>query len=61
MKNLLLKSAILTACTFAAIDRAPQAAVAGGIGNNYIGPSVTFGNGSTVNLVSQIIYLCVLT
>jgi hypothetical protein len=48
MKNLLLKSAILTACIFGAIDRAPQAAVAGGIGNNYIGPSVNFGNGSSV-------------
>lgn len=48
MKNILLKSAILTACVFVAIERAPQAAVAGGIGNNYIGPSVNFGNGSTV-------------
>jgi hypothetical protein len=48
MKSILLKSAILTACIFAALDRAPQAAFAGGIGNNYIGPSVSFGNGSTV-------------
>jgi hypothetical protein len=48
MKNILLKSAILSACVFVAIERAPQAAVAGGLGNNYIGPSVNFGNGSTV-------------
>jgi hypothetical protein len=48
MKNFLLNSAIITACTFVALARAPQAAVAGGIGNNYIGPSVNFGNGSTV-------------
>ncbi len=48
MKNLLINSAILTACVFAAIDRTPQAALAGGVGNNYIGPSVNFGNGTTV-------------
>lgn len=48
MKNLLIKSAIFTACAFAAIELAPKAAVAGGLGNNYIGPSVNFGGGSTV-------------
>ncbi len=48
MKTILLRSAILTACLFAAIGRAPQAAFAGGIGNNYIGPSGTFGNSQSV-------------
>ena len=48
MKKLLLVPAILFSLVITAITQAPQAALAGGIGNNNIGPSVTFGGGSTV-------------
>lgn len=48
MKKLLLIPAILATFITTAITQAPQAAVAGGIGNNYIAPSVTFGGGSSV-------------
>lgn len=47
MKKLLLVPAILFSLVITAITQAPQAALAGGIGNNNIGPSVTFGGGST--------------
>jgi opacity protein-like surface antigen len=46
MKKLLLLPAIL-ASLFAAITQTP-AAMAGGIGNNYVGPAVTFGGGQSV-------------
>ena len=46
MKKLLLLPAIF-ASLFAGITQAPTAAVAGGIGNNYVGPSVTFGGGQS--------------
>ncbi|WP_310483520.1 hypothetical protein [Chamaesiphon sp. VAR_48_metabat_403] len=48
MKKLLLIPAILATLIATAITQAPQAAVAGGIGNNYIAPTVTFGGGSSV-------------
>jgi hypothetical protein len=48
MKKLLLVPAILFSLVMTAITQAPQAALAGGIGNNNIGPSVTFGGGSSV-------------
>jgi hypothetical protein len=47
MKNILIKSAIFLTCIILGVDRASQSAIAGGIGNNYIGPSVSFGGGST--------------
>mgnify|MGYP000099480827 CR=1 FL=1 len=47
MKNLLLIPAILASLVAAAIAQAPTAALAGGIGNNYIAPSVTFGGRQT--------------
>ncbi|WP_310413336.1 hypothetical protein [Chamaesiphon sp. OTE_8_metabat_110] len=47
MKKLLLLPAIL-ASLVAAITQSPTAAMAGGIGNNYIGPAVTFGGGQSV-------------
>jgi opacity protein-like surface antigen len=46
MKKLLLIPAILTSIMTAAIAN-PQSALAGGIGNNYIAPSVTFGGGQS--------------
>jgi hypothetical protein len=48
MKKFLLIPAILIASMIAAITQTPQAALAGGIGNNYIAPSVSFGGGSSV-------------
>ena len=48
MKNLLLLPAILASLVAAAIAQAPTAALAGGIGNNYIAPSVTFGGRQTI-------------
>ncbi|WP_295615292.1 hypothetical protein [Chamaesiphon sp. GL140_3_metabinner_50] len=48
MKKFLLIPAILATLITTAITQAPQAAVAGGIGNNYISPSVTFGGGTSV-------------
>ncbi len=48
MKKLLLVPAILFSLVMTAITQAPQAALAGGVGNNNIGPSVTFGGGSSV-------------
>jgi opacity protein-like surface antigen len=48
MKKLLLVPAILFSLVITALTQAPQAALAGGIGNNNIGPSVTFGGGSSV-------------
>jgi hypothetical protein len=48
MKKLLLIPAILFAAIFSAITQSPQTALAGGIGNNYVAPSVTFGGGSSV-------------
>jgi opacity protein-like surface antigen len=46
MKKLLLIPAIFA--SLAAATQAPQSALAGGIGNNHIGPSVTFGGGQSV-------------
>jgi hypothetical protein len=46
MPKFLLFPVILAACA-AAITQAPTAAVAGGVGNNYIAPAVTFGGGTT--------------
>ncbi len=48
MKKLLFIPAMLFAVVMAAITQSPQAALAGGIGNNYIAPSVTLGGGSSV-------------
>ncbi len=48
MKKFLFIPAILATCVLTAITQSPRAAVAGGIGNNYIAPSVTFGGGSSV-------------
>ena len=48
MKKLLLIPAILATLIATAITQAPQSALAGGVGNNYIAPSVTFGDGATV-------------
>ena len=48
MKKLLLIPAILATLITTAITQSPQAALAGGIGNNYVAPSVTFGGGSSV-------------
>lgn len=48
MKKLLLVPAVLFSLVMTAMTQAPQAALAGGIGNNNIGPSVTFGSGSSV-------------
>ncbi|WP_373543260.1 hypothetical protein [Chamaesiphon sp.] len=48
MKKLLLLPAILASLIAAAITQAPTAAMAGGIGNNYIAPAVGFGGGQTV-------------
>jgi opacity protein-like surface antigen len=48
MKKLLLLSAILTTWIAAAITQAPNPALAGGIGNNYVAPAVTFGGGQSV-------------
>ena len=48
MKKLLFIPAILISLIVTAITQTPQAALAGGIGNNNIGPSVTFGSGSSV-------------
>ena len=47
MKKLLFLPAIL-ASLIAAITQSPTAAMAGGIGNNYVGPAVTFGDGQSV-------------
>jgi opacity protein-like surface antigen len=47
MKKLLLIPAIF-ASLMTATTQAPQSALAGGIGNNHIGPSVTFGGGQSV-------------
>jgi hypothetical protein len=48
MKKLLLLPAIVASLIAAAITQAPTAALAGGIGNNYIAPAVTFGGGQSV-------------
>jgi hypothetical protein len=48
MKNFLLIPAILATCIATAITQTPKSALAGGVGNNYIAPSVTFGNGATL-------------
>jgi hypothetical protein len=48
MKKLLFIPALLATCVVTALTQAPQAALAGGIGNNYIAPSVTFGNSTSV-------------
>jgi hypothetical protein len=48
MKKLLPLFAIAATCIVTALTQAPEAAVAGGIGNNYIGPAVTFGGGQSV-------------
>jgi hypothetical protein len=48
MKKLLPLFAIVATCLTTAVTQAPEAAMAGGIGNNYIAPSVTFGGGSSV-------------
>ena len=48
MKKLFLLPAILMALVATAVTQSPQAALAGGIGNNYIAPSVSFGGGSSV-------------
>lgn len=48
MKNFLFIPASLVICAAATIAQSPTAAVAGGIGNNYIAPGVTFGGGQTV-------------
>jgi opacity protein-like surface antigen len=48
MKNFLFVPASLAVCAAAAITQSPTAAMAGGIGNNYIAPGVTFGGGQTV-------------
>jgi opacity protein-like surface antigen len=48
MKKFLFIPAIIVTGVVAAITQAPTAALAGGIGNNYIAPSVTFGSGSSV-------------
>jgi opacity protein-like surface antigen len=48
VKKLLFIPAILFAVVIAAITQSQQSALAGGIGNNYIAPSVTLGGGSSV-------------
>jgi hypothetical protein len=48
MKKHLFISASLAISAAAAITQSPTAAMAGGIGNNYIAPGVTFGGGQTV-------------
>jgi hypothetical protein len=48
MKKLLPLFAIAATCIATALTQAPEAAMAGGIGNNYIGPAVTFGGGQSV-------------
>jgi opacity protein-like surface antigen len=48
MKKLLFIPTLLLATVVAAIAPSTQSALAGGIGNNYIAPAVTFGGGSTV-------------
>jgi opacity protein-like surface antigen len=48
MKNFLIISTIFATLMTAAVTQAPTAAVAGGIGNNYVAPAVTFGGGQTV-------------
>ena len=48
MKKLFLLPAILMTLVATAVTQSPQAARAGGIGNNYIAPSVTFGGGSSL-------------
>jgi opacity protein-like surface antigen len=48
MKKLLLIPTMLLAIIVAAIVPSNQSALAGGIGNNYIAPAVTFGGGTTV-------------
>jgi hypothetical protein len=48
MKQLLPLLAIVATCLTTAVTQAPEAAMAGGIGNNYVGPSVTFGGGQSV-------------
>ena len=53
MRNLLLLPAILASLVAAAIAQAPTAALAGGIGNNYIAPSVTFGLGTAFGVDSK--------
>ena len=48
MKKLYLLPAILMTLVATAVTQSPQAALAGGIGNNYVAPSVSFGGGSSV-------------
>jgi opacity protein-like surface antigen len=47
MKKLLFIPAILATLVVTAITQSPQAALAGGIGNNYVAPAVTFGGGTS--------------
>ena len=56
MKKLLLLPAIVASLIAAAITQAPTAALAGGIGNNYIAPAFTFGGGQNpLHLHQQVI------
>jgi opacity protein-like surface antigen len=48
MKKFLLTPIVLLTLAIAAITQSPQSALAGGIGNNYIAPSVTFNSGNSV-------------
>lgn len=48
MKKLLVIPAILATMVATAIMQAPKSALAGGIGNNYVAPAVSFGGGTSV-------------
>lgn len=48
MKKFLLIPAVVFTVIVSAITQSSQSALAGGIGNNYVGPSFTFGGGSSV-------------
>jgi hypothetical protein len=48
MKQLLFLPALLFTVIVSVLAQSAQSALAGGIGNNYIAPSVTFGGGSSV-------------
>jgi opacity protein-like surface antigen len=48
MKKLLVIPTILSTLVVTAITQSPQAAQAGGIGNNYIAPAVSIGGGTSV-------------
>ena len=47
MKKLLVLPAILATLVATAITQAPNSALAGGIGNNYVAPAVSFGGGTS--------------